>query len=313
MTTNNEKRKKRSRLWFLFIKVFSIDYIPRYTRLAGDIASYKPILEMRIAAAQANNDQWAQRARELIGQAETFLQKLKIDEGWKALHTAKRLEIYAMKEEERLAVARETILSSSKLNEWRRNTILNILGALDAENPVPPSPEVLMHAVEIKDEHFNNQYYKNTLSRSMFKLLFALLFIFFVFIVIYFRKLGNQFDHNFTNELALSEYIIGILLFGFMGAITSAILFTRYNSQYSRITEISSNSVITLSKVFVGAAFSVFIFLLLRSSLLQGIQIFSFSANDPLDFFAIAFVSGFSERLAQKAIEAIVGKESEGK
>ena len=310
MTKTSEKEKKISKLKIFFKKIISIEYTPRYTRLAGDLASYHPQLEKRIAETQSNNAQWAERARELLQKSQEFLDVLKIDEGWKVLHTAKRLEINAMNDQERIAMGRELLLESTKLNNWRMKTVENILGDLEKENPVAPSAQVLIRAAEIKDEHYNNQYYKNTLSRSMFKLLFVLLVVFFTGIIFYFWILVGQYGQDFGTRMELSGYIIGVLLFGFLGAITSAILFTRHNSQYSRITEISSNSVITLSKVFVGAAFSVFIFLLLKSSLLEGIKIFNFTANDPLDYFAIAFVSGFSERLAQNAIEAIVGKDT---
>lgn len=143
----------------------------------------------------------------------------------------------------------------------------------------------------------------------MFQLLFFLLFTFIIAIIIYFAIMHQQMGERYSEKMTMSGQITGVLLFGFLGAITSAILFTRYSTKFSKIAEISSNSIITLSKVFVGASFSIFIFLLLKSSVAENIQLFNFSINDPLDYFAIAFVSGFSERLAQKAIEAIVGKE----
>jgi hypothetical protein len=102
-----------------------------------------------------------------------------------------------------------------------------------------------------------------------------------------------------------------VLLFGLLGATTNAILFTRYLSKFPRVTEIGSSRIIILSKTFVGVAFSVFIYLILRSSITESIQIFSVTISSPIDYFTIAFVSGFSERFAQNAIETIVGKEKE--
>ncbi len=66
-----------------------------------------------------------------------------------------------------------------------------------------------------------------------------------------------------------------------------------------------------MSKIFIGAGFSVFIFLLLYSSVAESINLFSFEIRKPLDFFAIAFVSGFAEQLAQKSINLIIGKEKD--
>lgn len=297
----------KTRLHAFLARITSIEYIPRYTRLAGDLQCYKPQLEKRIADTDSEKAQWAIQARALIEKSELHLKKMKIDEGWKTFHTAQRLAINAMSDEERLARASELRIESSKLNEWRQNTILQLLGS--EEEQKIPSPELLIRATELKDEHYNNQYYKNALSRNMFQLLFFLLFTFIIAIIIYFVIMHQQMGERYSEKMTMSGQITGVLLFGFLGAITSAILFTRYSTKFSKIAEISSNSIITLSKVFVGASFSIFIFLLLKSSVAENIQLFNFSINDPLDYFAIAFVSGFSERLAQKAIEAIVGKE----
>ncbi len=299
----------KNRIKAYFRRLVSIDYSPRYTRLAGDLASYKPLLDKRIAETKSENEQWAIQAKTLIKNAEEFLTKLKIDEGWKSFHTAQRLEVYGMADEEKIALTEELQVECSKLNDWRKDAILRMLGTPDQPKPLPPKAEVLVRALEIKDEHYNNQYYKNTLSRSMFQLLFMLLGAFITAIIIYFSVLINNYGHEFSHSISISGLITGVLLFGFLGAITSGILFTRYSTRVSRLTEIGSNTIITLSKIFVGASFSIFIFLIMKSSVAENIKLFNFVFDEPLDFFAVAFVSGFSERLAQRAIEAIVGKE----
>ena len=64
-----------------------------------------------------------------------------------------------------------------------------------------------------------------------------------------------------------------------------------------------------MSKIFIGAGFSIFVFLLLRSSVADSIKLFSFTISPPFDYFAIAFAFGFTERLAQKSIELLIGKD----
>jgi hypothetical protein len=177
------------------------------------------------------------------------------------------------------------------------------------QEPSPPKTEVLIRAMEIRYEHYNNQYYKNTLSRGMFQLLFMLLGAFITAIIIYFSVLVNHYGRDFSDYHSISGLITGVLLFGFLGAITSAILFTRYSTRVSRLTEIGSNSIITLSKIFVGASFSIFIFL--TDGIFGGRKYKAFQyfhSMNHLITLRLAFVSGFSERLAQRAIEAIVGK-----
>lgn len=296
----------------LFWKKFStLEYNARYSRLAGEIECYKPLLERRVTEYNLNGAPWAKQAEVLIKKSEEFLQAFKIDEAWKAFHTAKRLEVFGMDDKERIDIANELRMETAKLNEWRKEAVLELIGQKKFDMIEAPSKQALFRAIELKDEHYNNQYYKNRLSQTLFRLLFSLLFFAILGIVVFFVYTVSCHGTDFTGKLSIWEFIVGILLFGFLGAITSAILFTRYLSRYSRITEIGSSRVITLSKIFVGAAFSVFIFLLLKSSIAESVKIFSFSITSPIDYFAVAFVSGFSERFAQKAIETIVGKEKD--
>jgi hypothetical protein len=285
----------------------TLEYDPRYSRLAGDIATYEPQLQKRISGSKSDDEQWIKPAQDLLAQAKVFLEAYKIDEGWKSLHTAKRYEFFAMDKHERLACAKALVKETEKLNKWRKDAVISLLCAKKDEVAEAPSPEVLIQAAELKDEDYNNQYYMNRLSRNLFWLLSVLLFVVLFSIVGYFLVCIPSFGNDLAQNLNPVEYLVGILLFGTLGAITSAILFTRNLSQSSRIKEICSSQVVVFSKIFVGAGFSVFIFLILRSSLAENIKLFAFSISKPLDYFAIAFASGFTERLAQKSMGLIFG------
>jgi hypothetical protein len=106
--------------------------------------------------------------------------------------------------------------------------------------------------------------------------------------------------------------ILGVILFGLLGAITSSILFTRNQAETSSITEIATNTFVVLSKIAVGVGFTIFIYFLLRSSFLDAINLFTFKLTTDVDYYTIAFLSGFTERLAQNAMSLIIGK-GEGK
>ncbi|MBE0638630.1 MAG: hypothetical protein IH598_08920 [Bacteroidales bacterium] len=302
----------KTRLKTIWKRISTKEYNARYSRLAGDIECYKPQLTRRVTEKNLKDAPWAKQAEKLVEKSEEFLQDFKIDEAWKAFHTAKRMEIFGMDDKERINLANELRMETAKLNEWRKDAVLELIGQKKFDMLDAPSHQALVRAVELKDEHYNNQYYKNRLSQTLFRLLFTLLSFGIAGIGLYFYYTIRCFGMDFNDPANIWLYLLGVLLFGLLGATTSAILFTRYLSSSSRITEIGSSRVITLSKIFVGAGFSVFIFLILRSSIAENIQIFSFSIKDPLDYFTVAFVSGFSERLAQKAIETIVGKEKEG-
>ncbi len=297
------------RLKLTLNRVSTLEYAPRYSRLAGDIACYEPQLQKRIIETDSTNEQWALQSQVLLEQAKKYLREYKIDEGWKSFHSAKRLEIFGLNKHERLATARAICKEADKLNEWRRDGIFSLLGSKKGEVTDTPDAEVLYQAAELKDEHYNNQYYMNRLTHNLFWLLSALLFLVLIAIVGYFLFYFNSCSQSSEPVLNITENIIGVLLFGLLGALTSAIISTRNLTQSSRIKEISSSQVVVLSKIFIGAGFSIFIFLLLRSSVADGIKLFSFKISTPLDYFAIAFASGFTERLAQKSMDLIVGKE----
>ncbi len=301
------------RLKLTFKRISTLEYKPRYSRLAGDIACFEPQLQKRIIDTGSTHKQWALKSLELLVQARKFLEEYKIDEGWKSLHTAKRYEIYGMDKHERLAYAKSIFKEAEKLNEWRKDAIICMLGNKKEGVTDSPEAEVLVLAAELKDEDYNNMYYMNRLSRNIFWMLSGLLFLALCAIVVYFSVYIHLYGKLFDTDLNLTGYLIGVLLFGFLGALTSAILFTRNMTKSSRIKEMVSSEVVVMSKIFIGAGFSVFIFLLLYSSVAESINLFSFEIKKPLDFFAIAFVSGFAEQLAQKSINLIVGREKDDK
>ena len=290
-------------------KITTMEHSPRYSRLAGELSSYKHQLEKRITDSSAGAKQWAIQAKKLIEDTEDYLKENKIDEAWKSFHAVKRMVVFDMNDVERIARAKSLFQETAKLNDWRKESIVNLLGKLKDGETDPPAVETLIHALEIKDEAYDNQFYLNRLSHNLFWLLSGLLFMVIAGIVLYFAMIIHQMGSNYARDLTLTGYVVGVLLFGLLGALTSAIVSTRQLSNSPRISELGSSQVITMSKIFIGAGFSVFIFLLLKSSVAEHIKLFNFSISQPIDYFAIAFASGFTERLAQKSIELLIGKE----
>lgn len=290
-------------------KIRTMEHTPRYSRLAGELSAYKHRLAKRINDSHASDKQWAKQAEELLDDTERFLKENKIDEAWKSFHAAKRMEVHDMNDVERMARAKSLFQETAKLNDWRKESIVNMLGKIKDGETAPPAVETLIHALEIKDEAYDNQFYLNRLSHNLFWLLSGLLFLVIAGIVLYFALIVHEMGINYARDLSLTGYIVGVLLFGLLGALTSAIVSARQLSNSPRISELGSSQVITMSKIFIGAGFSVFIFLLLKSSVAENIKLFSFTISQPIDYFAIAFASGFTERLAQKSIELLIGKE----
>lgn len=301
------KKRKKERTWWVEY-LFSKKYRPRYSRLNGDLEAYESQLRKRVKKEDAQNHPWAVQAWDLLGKTRNFLNRNQIDEGWKSLHTAMRLEIFGMSDQERIGLADNLrIHAKTGLNEYYSKVILALVG--EAKSDIPPDPAVLEQAARMKDQYYNDQYYQNRLLRNLYKLLFVLLFLCVVGIVTYFSVMVRCYGNNFAENLTMRGIIMGVFLFGLLGAITSAIIFTRNLPTSSRRVEIGSNEMVTLSKLFIGVAFSIFIFVLLRSSFAGAIELINFDILGNFDFYAIAFISGFSERFAQNAVKKIVGED----
>ena len=190
-----------------------MEYDPRYSRLAGDLTCFELLLQKRIIDTQSQNEQWALQAHTLLVQTKNYLKEYKIDEGWKSLHAAMRFGIYGMNKHERLALAQSICKEADKLNEWRKDAIFSMLGCKNNEVTEAPDSEVLVQAAELKDEHYNNQYYMNRLSHNLFWLLSGLIFFVLIAIVVYFYLYNNLDGKEFETSLNLTGYLVGGIAF----------------------------------------------------------------------------------------------------
>lgn len=289
-----------------FVKsIITFDYLPRYSRLKGSLTTYESELGFRVTSNNQKDAAWYTEAEKLLKKTKEFLNENKIDEAWKCFHTAQRLEINGMSDQERLEQTKSLISECDKIKDWRAKAIKEILGNPAGYNYIIPKADSVAQATKLKDEHYNNLYYQNRLTRSLYRLLFWLLAIV-TGLLIWFSSCCIIGSGELPGH---SKMIEGVILFGLLGAITSSILFTRNQEANSRTSEIATNNFIVLSKIAVGVGFTVFIYFLLRSSFLDNIKIFNFSLSNDIDYYTIAFISGFTERIAQKAMALILGEE----
>ena len=288
-------------------QIFYTEYSPRHMRFRGDLFTYKEYLHVLQINIDENEKEkhWTTKALKLCEKAIERLDNWKIDEGWKILHAAKRLEVYNGSKT-RNAFVIKLREQASKLSDDRKEAILKIIGIRDNKDEADISPEELEIALKTKDEFYHALYYTNRLTRRQFILLFIILAL---IIGLGFLYIRNYDFTAVTNMSAMTvRNLTGILLFGLLGSTISSIFHFRNSQSSSRIPEVLSNTSITLSRIFVGAGFSIFIFVLLNSQIATSINLFNFTIDSCYDFFTIAFVSGFSERLALSSIQKIIGK-----
>lgn len=289
---------------------------PRIERLESELKTTRKDLEYRIStgAPDASGQEWSKVATDLLDLVANDLNRGSIDSSWKALHAARRSILHSYSSAERESEASVLRLEAEKLNKWRKNSVLRILGPDDPQK-APPDAAKLVRAAELKDEHYNNNYYKNRIIRNTCYLLLGILVI---LVFITFIYLGNNDPETLITVISdeggrtyeRMPLMRGVLIFGLLGACISSLLHIRNSSKTTRIPEIVNNNFITITRVFVGGASAIVIFIFLESGFSD--QLFtdiSLRPGDAYTYFAIAFVAGFTERLLLRAISSIVGKE----
>jgi hypothetical protein len=299
--------KLKTNLAIRLRRLFYVNYSARYIRFKGDLCTYQKHLDSREFAPDLTktDKSWIVQAQELCSAAQAKLNEVRIDEGWKLLHEAQRLEAYSNADFRRATII-QLREEASKLNNWRSESVYKIIGFKDDKDRLEKvSAEELEMALQIRDEHYHALYYTNRLTRTQFHWLFFILGLLILLTFLY-LCLSTISPASDMRKITVTNFI-GILLFGLMGATTSSIFHFRNWQATSRIPEILCNSSITLSRIFVGAGFSIFIFIFLNSEIAKSIDIFNFEFETCYEFFTIAFVSGFSERFALNSIEKIIG------
>ncbi len=308
-TSDENEAVKVSNLVIRWRRLWYVNYSPRYIRLKGDLCAYKNHLQVQIKKEGGGEDKqcWVNKALKLCDAAFVKLKEIRIDEGWKLLHEARRMEVYS-NGNFRKATIIQLREEASKLNAWRSESVYKIIGFKDDKDRLDAvSTEELEKALQIRDEYYHTLYYTNRLTRGQFNWLFVILVALIIAGLFYICYSGISAE-TLMHKMNVTNFT-GILLFGLLGSTTSTIFNFRKSQSTARVPEILGNNSITMSRIFVGAGFSVFIYVFLNSEIAQAIDIFEFEVKSCYAFFTIAFVSGFSERFALNSIQKIIGKQ----
>jgi ADP-ribose pyrophosphatase YjhB (NUDIX family)/uncharacterized membrane protein YqjE len=283
---------------------------PRQERLESEIRILQKDLRLRTGNSTAGR---AGSAQSFLDMAEADLKRGALDSAWKAVHAARRMMVYGLSHEE-LENERKILLEETdKLNEWRKKSIRNILGQ-DSKEEKKVTASDLARALEMRDDHYNNNYYKNRITRETFNLLLIILFALIAVILITFAFVDIQqlveVVEEGTRTVQTLPMLWCVIIFGFLGGCISSLLHIRDASKTTRIPELVNDNYITFTRVFIGGATALVLYFFLESGFsdlfIEGITLRPDSAYTIL---IISFASGFSERLLLRAISTITGKE----
>lgn len=228
-----------------------------------------------------------------------------VDTAWKIYHLIKRLQYYTYPEN---LVKKETkilLSESSKLNEWRKNAISEILDTEDAQNIITSGD--IFRAAKLKDEHYENIYYKSKLATYSIKLMF--LFLVAIVIIIGLHLYFVDLDRLIVDPRGVNRSVnffplsLLVFFFGTLGVCISTLFQVRSASRSSKIPELINNFYFTLTRMMIGGVSAVLFVIFLESEFSNILfHNISLRPNHVLTYFFIAFVAGFTERFLFKTI-----------
>jgi hypothetical protein len=265
--------------------------------------------ELRMAEDTSTPPVWAAGARELLKKADAEVAYGDLDIGWRYLHEVERLLLRgrskASVEAYRTALRLE---AKEKLIGWRRQTVETLLDSDKNETPSDsavaddkPSPimiERLAAAMQVRDDHSDNVYFRNRLLRRQMVVisttlvtLLAAFLTFLAFIDISVLKL----------ELTINcSRVFVAMVLGGMGACLSALIGFASASADIKIPAHLANVSITLTRPLIGAV-----------SGLVALLVLSAQPSISLPVWLIACLAfGFSERLVIGALNKVSGPSS---
>jgi len=304
--------------------VSRIILLDRWRRLEGTILTYE--IELGRHAAQGakgkggeSEHSWSESASKLLVLAKEALAENKLDKGWKCYFAAQRMEIFALDEKGLEAKAKTIRAEADKLTDWRKKAIKQLIGSEDTPRK-DATAEELYQAALIRDEHANNQAYKDSLTRShTLRLLVCMVLAIVAILELTWRQLipfdaAIEKGKEAAGELALASVdnywmLLAVGLFGFTGATVSAVLSAPDPTKTSRIPELVTGIRVTLLRLVMGMVSALIVYVFLKSQFSDVFSLKKDAAITPYTVFALAFVAGFSERLVLNAV-ALVTKES---
>ncbi|HLL02459.1 MAG TPA: hypothetical protein VK539_17890 [Myxococcaceae bacterium] len=260
-------------------------------QLAAHLRTYRLELRERIARGAVLEVPWAKATIDLLNRAEEELAKGRRDEAWHCFMAAQRMELSALSKEERQH--RRTLLlaeSADKLEGWRRKSIQRLL------HDETPSAIALAAALRLRDEHFENEF------RKMAHIWEG--FIAVSLVMLFLLGLIAGLDIWQPSVPPKEVSVAHLLLFGALGGAVSA-LRPIGKRKRQRLPEVLNMTFVNLMRPVLGTAGALAVHLFVAAG---GVRFLEANLTQGHAALALAFASGFSERLLLSAVASFAGR-----
>jgi 8-oxo-dGTP pyrophosphatase MutT (NUDIX family) len=251
-------------------------------RLAAALEAYGPELEHRIERSREQplpDRLWIDTARELVRRAEESLSRSAIDEGWRCLFAAQRMECFGLMEGELRARASVLRVEAEKLGRARRRAMAKLLARDDL------GPMDLFQAMALRDDAVAEQRYEIRVRREQIVLLLGVLTAAMVLF------LGTvTLAHVALGAAALEADAGSLLAAALLGACGASIGAILRLGRRTRAIDPSANAWSTLLRPAVGAVAAILVYFVLAAGIV------SLGTPSAARIFVLCFAAGFTER-----------------
>jgi hypothetical protein len=240
---------------------------------------------------------WIAGAEALLDKAAARLKEGDLDGAWHSLRAADHGAIPYLDEQE--LWNREQMLGceAEKIkSEWRQSAIKKLL----AGDPDKPGQEGralrLRDAAVVLTDYYETQYYKTGMLRDHLR---NLLVISVAALVVFLALVGLAGTPITKWPEWDWKTLLGVLLFGVLGACLSATRKVSGETAGSKIPELATQASVTVARAILGGIPALAVYAMLRAKLIQ-------TANLEMpQMLVFAFAAGFSERLVLKVLESM--------
>lgn len=232
-----------------------------------------------------------------------------IDGAWKHLQAAERLKLMAIDAAELGPIVVSMRCEADKLKSWRKAACLELLKAATDGQDIPALKVV--HAAQIRDEHYNNQAYKARIRRRAASFLASAMVAGLIVLILLsrFGALTDMLGQSADLRSGSFSILLAMATMGLIGAAFSSAASSLYRrDDDSRIPEVVLSSEVTLLRLFIGPVSAIFLYFVLESALANSI-----AKLDQIDGFTLltfGFIAGFSERLVVRFVKGFIADKS---
>jgi hypothetical protein len=257
------------------------------------------------------NLQWVKNCKAFLAMAEESRKFGDVDQAWRHLKAANRWSLYGLFDKDKvqfdmraLSVYREG--SSKKIDSsWRKQEIMELLSTKNGYKHITRREDIgkVVAAEQILDDYQNNIYDKSSILKGRLAFLNIVSLLAIASWIVLAPELKEM--KTIAGKMSYQNLWMIIVLAGALGAMASG--YTRSlgsTGAKARIPAQIAEGYISLARLFLGAGSAIGASLLLLSGLINLGDVLSLGL-----VLAVAFISGFTEKLLQNAIDKSVSVE----